>query len=330
MATLSATPTGTPSETPTSTATIFTLRIPTQQNSNADTIIRGYISSYAASAGYSNAIVNSITWENGAYTVVGSVVNPVQFSSSFPLSVGYSNLLANLSPSTPTPAASSSPIGLALPIGLAVGGTAIVAISIGGILYIVRQRRRKVVNIRSPVPETRMSVTTREKVAPMPTDLYTDNMNMMSNEALPSYTISQSDPLGSFAAERDCPSRSRAPRGDTSVMAFAPQPINRLKIGTIMPSAINNFKPDHDAIKRLSAQLVVSPSMRNLQQTVTKNPFQRPLADLRSAEGNPCWERSSQQGRSTYPTADADLPPPPPFGSSLQNTLPPPPPPPMD
>ena len=317
MATTSPTPTQTISGTPTTTATIFTLRIPTQQNSNADTIIRGYISSYAASAGYSNAIVNSITWENGAYTVVGSVVNPVQFSSSFPLSVGYSNLLANLSPSTPTPSVASPISSLALPIGLAVGGTAIVAISIGGILYVVRQRRRKVVNIRSPVPETKISVPA--KVAPMPADLYTDNMNMMSNEALPSYPILQSDPLGSFAAERDCPSRSRAPRGDTASMAFAPQPINRLKVGTIMPSAINNFKPDHDAIKRMSAQLVVSPSMRNLQQTVTKNPFQRPLADLRSAEGNPCWERSSQQGRLTYPTANADLPP-----------LPPPPPPPMD
>jgi hypothetical protein len=292
--TITATSKETPTVTPTSTLTIFTLQIVSRQNSNADTIIRGYLSSYASSAGYSNAIVNSITWENGVYTVIGSIVNPGQFAASFPLSVGYSNLLANLNPSSPapTPMTNAQISSLALPIGLAIGGTAIIAISIGGILYVFRQRRRKVVNIRSPVPETKIFVPTLapSKVAPMPTDLYSDNMNMMSNEGLPAYPFpTQSEP-SAFTPQIG---------GVSSRMVALPQPINRLKVGASLPSAINNFKPDHDAVKRLSAQLVVSPSMRNLQQTIVKNPFQR---------------------RSTYPTADADLPPPPP----------PPPPPPMD
>jgi len=242
---VSATPTQTATETPSTTATIFTIQIPAQQNSNADTIIRGYVSSYAASAGYSNAIVQSITWTNGVYTVIGSVVNPGQFSSSFPLSVGYTNLLANLNPMTPTPTATAPSI--ALPIGLAVGGTVVVAVAIGGMLYIVRQRRRKVV--QAPIPETKMFVPTPASVAPMPTDLYADTMTMMNNEAHPPYP---------------------PPPFETSPVTFAPQRINRFKMNQY-PTSFREATPEPGT----STRLQLAPSARNLQQTITKHPFQK-------------------------------------------------------
>jgi hypothetical protein len=153
-------------------STDFTLRIPSNQQANADTLIRGYVSSYAAQAGYSNAVINSVTWANGAYTVNGNVVGAQQFQNGFPLSSAYTNLLASLVPSfspapAPSPSAASS---VALPIGIAVGATALGVIVAGTAIYLTRQKRRRisfdpntptVINqLKNVIPATRFSLPT--------------------------------------------------------------------------------------------------------------------------------------------------------------------------
>jgi len=126
----------------TSMSTAFTLSIPSTQQANADTLIRGYVSNYAAQAGYSNAVVNSVTWANGAYTVTGNVVNAQQFQNGFPLSSAYTNLIASLAPSA-TPAPSTAP-SIALPVGIAVGATALGVIVAGTAIYLTRRKRRRI------------------------------------------------------------------------------------------------------------------------------------------------------------------------------------------
>jgi hypothetical protein len=146
-------------------STDFTLRIPSNQQSNADTLIRGYVSSYAAQAGYSNAVINSVTWVNGAYVVLGNVVGAQQFQNGFPLSSAYTNLLASLAPS-PTPSPSVAP-SVALPIGIAVGATALAIIGAATAIYLARQKRRRISfdpnaptvmnQLKNAIPATRMS-----------------------------------------------------------------------------------------------------------------------------------------------------------------------------
>jgi hypothetical protein len=149
-------------------STDFTLRIPSNQQTNADTLIRGYVSSYAAQAGYSNAVINSVTWANGAYTVLGNVVGAQQFQNGFPLSSAYTNLLASLVP-PPSPTPSSTP-SVALPIGIAVGATALAIIGAATAIYLARQKRRRISfdpnaptvmnTLKNAIPATRMSLPT--------------------------------------------------------------------------------------------------------------------------------------------------------------------------
>ena len=149
-------------------STDFTLRIPSNQQSNADTLIRGYVSSYAAQAGYSNAVINSVTWVNGAYVVTGNVVGAQQFQNGFPLSSAYTSLLASLVPS-PSPTPSSAP-SVALPIGIAVGATALGVIVAGTAIYLTRQKRRRISfdpnaptvmnQLKNAIPATRFSLPT--------------------------------------------------------------------------------------------------------------------------------------------------------------------------
>jgi hypothetical protein len=149
-------------------STDFTLRIPSNQQANADTLIRGYVSSYAAQAGYSNAVINSVTWANGAYTVNGNVVGAQQFQNGFPLSSAYTSLIASLAPS-PTPTPSSAP-SVALPIGIAVGATALGVIVAGTAIYLTRQKRRRISfdpntptvmnQLKNAIPATRFSLPT--------------------------------------------------------------------------------------------------------------------------------------------------------------------------
>jgi len=146
-------------------STEFNLRIPSNQQTNADTLIRGYVSSYAAQAGYSNAVINSVTWANGAYTVLGNVVGAQQFQNGFPLSSAYTNLLASLVP-PPSPTPSSTP-SVALPIGIAVGATALAIIGAATAIYLARQKRRRISfdpnaptvmnTLKNAIPATRMS-----------------------------------------------------------------------------------------------------------------------------------------------------------------------------
>ena len=147
-------------------STAFTLNIPSNQQANADTLIRGYVTSYAAQAGYSNAIINSITWANGAYTVTGNVVGAQQFQNGFPLSSAYTSLLASLVPSSsPSPSAAPS---IALPVGIAVGATALAVVGAATAIYLTRQKRRRisfdpnapsVINaLKNAMPATRMSL----------------------------------------------------------------------------------------------------------------------------------------------------------------------------
>jgi len=149
-------------------STAFTLNIPSSQQSNADTLIRGYVSSYAAQAGYSNAVINSVTWVNGAYVVSGNVVGAQQFQSGFPLSSAYTSLIASLAPS-PTTTPSSAP-SVALPIGIAVGATALGVIIAGTAIYLTRQKRRRISfdpnaptvmnTLKNVIPATRFSLPT--------------------------------------------------------------------------------------------------------------------------------------------------------------------------
>ena len=149
-------------------STDFTLRIPSTQQSNADALIRGYVSSYAAQAGYSNAVIQSVTWVNGAYIVTGNVVGAQQFQTGFPLSSVYTNLLAALVPS-PSPAPTTAP-SVALPIGIAVGATALAIIGAATAIYLARQKRRRISfdpnaptvmnQLKNAIPATRMSLPT--------------------------------------------------------------------------------------------------------------------------------------------------------------------------
>jgi hypothetical protein len=149
-------------------STAFTLNIPSSQQANADTLIRGYVSSYAAQAGYSNAVINSVTWVNGAYVVSGNVIGAQQFQNGFPLSSAYTSLIASLAPS-PTPTPSSAP-SIALPIGIAVGATALGVIIAGTAIYLTRQKRRRISfdpnaptvmnTLKNVIPATRFSLPT--------------------------------------------------------------------------------------------------------------------------------------------------------------------------
>jgi hypothetical protein len=153
-------------------STAFILNIPSKQQSNGETLIRGYVSSYAAQAGYSNAVIQSVAWVDGAYIVAGNVIGAQQFQTSFPLSSAYTNLLAALGPS-PLPAqaptqAPSSASSVALPVGIAVGATALGVIVAGTVIYITRQKRRRisidpnaptVMNaLKNAIPTTRLSL----------------------------------------------------------------------------------------------------------------------------------------------------------------------------
>ena len=126
------------------------------------------MSSYAAQAGYSNAVINSVTWVNGAYIVLGNVVGAQQFQTGFPLSSVYTNLLAALVPSA-SPAPSTAP-SVALPIGIAVGATALAIIGAATAIYLARQKRRRISfdpnaptvmnQLKNAIPATRMSLPT--------------------------------------------------------------------------------------------------------------------------------------------------------------------------
>ena len=154
------------------------INIPSGQTSNADTLIRGYISNYASQAGYSNAVIQSVTWRNGEYTVIGNVVGGQQFSSGFALSSAYANLLSALAPSpSPTPSVTPS---IGLPIGIAVGATALAVIIATTAIYLTRQKRRRISfnpnqqtvmnTLKNVIPATKISLPT--KTQPVNEDYY--------------------------------------------------------------------------------------------------------------------------------------------------------------
>jgi hypothetical protein len=127
-------------------STAFILNIPSRQQSNGETLIRGYVSNYASQAGYINAVIQSVAWVDGAYVVAGNVIGAQQFQNSFPLSSAYTNLIAALGPSaSQAPAqASSTSSSIALPVGIAVGATALGVIVAGTAIYLTRQKRRRI------------------------------------------------------------------------------------------------------------------------------------------------------------------------------------------
>jgi hypothetical protein len=148
-------------------STAFILNIPSRQQSNGETLIRGYVSNYASQAGYVNAVIQSVAWVDGAYVVAGNVIGAQQFQNSFPLSSAYTNLLAALGPSASPAQAPSSASSVALPVGIAVGATALGVIVAGTAIYLTRQKRRRisidpnaptVMNaLKNAIPTTRMS-----------------------------------------------------------------------------------------------------------------------------------------------------------------------------
>jgi hypothetical protein len=151
-------------------STAFILNIPSRQQSNGETLIRGYVSNYASQAGYVNAVIQSVAWVDGAYVVAGNVIGAQQFQNSFPLSSAYTNLIAALGPSaSQVPAqAPSSASSIALPVGIAVGATALGVIVAGTAIYLTRQKRRRisidpnaptVMNaLKNAIPTTRLSL----------------------------------------------------------------------------------------------------------------------------------------------------------------------------
>ena len=111
-------------------------------------------------------MIQSVVWVDGAYVVAGNVVGAQQFQNGFPLSSVYTNLLAALVPSaSPAPTAASS---VALPVGIAVGATALGVIVAGTTIYLTRQKRRRIAfdpnaptvinQLKNAIPTTRMSL----------------------------------------------------------------------------------------------------------------------------------------------------------------------------
>ena len=222
-----------------SISTAFILNIPSNQQANADALIRGYVSSYAAQAGYSNAVINTVTWVNGAYTVTGNVVGAKQFQNAFPLSSVYTSLLTALAPLpivSPSPSSSVAP-SVALPIGIAVGATALGVIIAGTAIYLTRQKRRRisidpnaptVMNaLKNVMPGTRTSLP--NAIPPVNEDYYdpeqaTRPINFQDNSHVQTLQKQASLPAAEMKAR-----------------------INYV--------AINNSKPSYDKIKTVPASL---------------------------------------------------------------------------
>jgi hypothetical protein len=115
-------------------------------------LIRGYLGTYSSSAGYNNLVIQSITWANGVYTIVGNTNNPSQFMSGFQLSRDYNALLQNLNPQAPT-------LNIAVPIGIASGALVLVVAIIMGTILLVRRRSRRRVLSDASETKTRMSLS---------------------------------------------------------------------------------------------------------------------------------------------------------------------------
>lgn len=91
-------------------------------------------------------MVQSITWANGAYTVTGLSSSASQFAAGFPLTTGYTSLLANLNPVSPAPATSATAAATAAGpnLGLIVGAAgAGVAVLIAGVAVAMVYRRKQ-------------------------------------------------------------------------------------------------------------------------------------------------------------------------------------------
>jgi hypothetical protein len=249
-------------------STAFTLNIPSTQQSNADTLIRGYVSSYAAQAGYSNAVINSVTWVNGAYVVTGNVVGAQQFQSGFPLSSAYTNLIASLAPSpSSTPSASPS---VALPVGIAVGATALAVIGAATAIYLTRQKRRRIsVDPNAPtVMNTLKNVIPATRMSPLGT-----------NGSLPTAI----QPINEYYYDPEQATRPISFQENSHVQTLQKQasmPAAELK-ARINFVPINNTKPAFDKVK-MSTSIPSSPVIpHGFQQSLSTRQLTHPFMSRR-------------------------------------------------
>jgi len=223
--------------------TTFTLIVPGPLVSNSDTLIRGYVTSYAAQAGYTNAVVQSVTWANNAYTVTGYVTNAQQFSSGFPLSSAYGNLLNAINP--PTLQSSLSAGGV---VGIVFGVLLAATLITVPAIYYNRERLAKFINNK---PEQ------VEKKTENPLSINSENQppqiiqNKQLRMSLPRVEESYYDPESS---EQD--SGFRMVSNDYIKTLIRQASLANIE-GVAVPNRvnfapINNRKPAYDAIKMAS------------------------------------------------------------------------------
>jgi hypothetical protein len=251
-------------------STAFILNIPSKQQSNGETLIRGYVSNYASQAGYSNAVIQSVAWVDGAYIVAGNVIGAQQFQNSFPLSSAYTNLIAALGPSASPASAPSTASSVALPVGIAVGATALGVIIAGTAIYLTRQKRRRIAfdpnaptvmnTLKNAIPTTRMS--------PLGT-----------NGSLPTAIQSVNNTNGDYydpeQATRPVSFQENSHVQTLQKQASLPASEMKARINFV---AINNSKPSYDKIKSASASASSSPQIpHGFQQSASTRQLAHPF-----------------------------------------------------
>lgn len=284
-------------------STAFILNIPSRQQSNGETLIRGYVSNYASQAGYINAVIQSVAWVDGVYVVAGNVIGAQQFQNSFPLSSAYTNLIAALGPSAspapvPSPSATSS---VALPVGIAVGATALGVIVAGTAIYLTRQKRRRisfdpkaptVMNaLKNAIPTTLLS--------PLGTNGSLPNAIQPVNNTNEGYY----DPE---LAIRPISFQENSHVQTLQKQASLPAAEMKARINFV---AINNSKPSYDKIKSVSASL--SPQIpHGFQQSASTRQLAHPFIARRHTLPPPPVSEFDLNRDS--PSLQAAPPPPPP------------------
>ena len=282
-----------------SMSTAFILNIPSRQQSNGETLIRGYVSNYASQAGYINAVIQSVAWVDGAYVVAGNVIGAQQFQNSFPLSSAYTNLLAALVPSASPAQAPSTAPSVALPVGIAVGATALGVIVAGTAIYLTRQKRRRisfdpnaptVMNaLKNAIPTTRLSPLGTN--GSLPTAIQPVN-----NEGY--YDPEQATRPISFQENSHVQTLQK--------QASLPAAEMKARINFV---AINNSKPSYDKIKSVSASL--SPQIpHGFQQSASTRQLAHPFIARRHTLPPP--PASEFDLNRDSPSLQAAPPPPPP------------------
>ena len=144
----------TATSTPSISLTLFSLVIPGNNVANAQSTIQRYIQTFVGNS--STVTLNTVSWNNGVYTVTGSTSSTTSISNLFPNSAQYQALMASLGESSTNNVATVAPYGIS--IGASIAGAAVLGIIAIGFYFIVRRRNRSRVIRNRPVVPTVMSL----------------------------------------------------------------------------------------------------------------------------------------------------------------------------